>query len=133
MDPIKVLIIDQETEFAAILTNHLNSWGFATLAVADGEEALGVMEQAVPEVVVLGIEARETEGFRTLDWIKARHPTVQVILFAGKGAALSAVNGIRHGAFDVLSLPIELGVLCETIRRAHHNPINAPSPFSPER
>jgi DNA-binding NtrC family response regulator len=83
-------------------------------------------------VVVLGIEARDKEGFRTLDWIKSRHPAVQVILFAGKGAALSAVNGIRHGAFDVLSLPIELGVLCETIRRAHRSPINASTPHVPE-
>jgi DNA-binding NtrC family response regulator len=73
--------------------------------------------------VVLGIEAGVAEGFHTLEWIKTHHPGVEVILLAGKGAAVSAVNGIQRGAFDVLSLPIELGVLCETIRRARRGSI----------
>ncbi|WP_448874542.1 response regulator [Desulfobulbus propionicus] len=127
MEPIKVLIIDREVEFASILTNHLNSWGFATSAAASGEEALAIMDQNFPEVVVLGIEAGVAEGFHTLEWIKTHHPGVEVILLAGKGAAVSAVNGIQRGAFDVLSLPIELGVLCETIRRARRGSITPSS------
>lgn len=121
MDPIKVLIIDKETEFTSILTNHLSSWGFAATAAAGQDEVLVLMEQIDPEVVVLGIEASGQEDFQTLDWIRMAYPKVPIILLAGKGAALSVVSGVQRGAFDVLSLPIELGVLCEAIHRARRN------------
>lgn len=123
MQPIRVLIIDRESEFADILTDHLNSWGFAAASVNNAEEAIEIMGRMTFGVVVLGIEAQEQSGLQTLDWIRANHPATKVILLAGKGTALSALSGIQHGAFDVLSFPIELGVLCEAIRRAHrHNP-----------
>ena len=133
MEPIKVLIIDREPEFASILTHHLNSWGFAATAAAGEGEALEAMERIVPEVVVLGLEAREKEDFQTFEWIRTHFPAVQIILLAGKASALSVVNGIRRGAFDVLSLPIELGVLCETIRRAHHNRLKTSGSHPPNR
>ncbi|MDD2466557.1 MAG: response regulator [Desulfobulbus sp.] len=124
MDPIRVLIIDSEAEFAAILTNHLNSWGFAAFAAADDGETLEIMEQIGPEVVVLGIEAKGKEELHTLERIRANYPEVPLLLLAGKGAALTVISGIQRGAFDVLALPIELGVLCEAIHRARRNRIN---------
>ena len=123
MQPIRVLIIDQESEFADILTDHLNSWGFAANSVNNAQEAMEILGRMAFAVVVLGIEAQEQSGLQTLDWIRDNHPTTKVILLAGKGTALSALSGIQHGAFDVLSFPIELGVLCDAIRRAHrHSP-----------
>ena len=123
MQPIRVLIIDRESEFADILTDHLNSWGFAANSVNNAQEAMEIMARIAFGVVVLGIEAQEQRGVHLLDWIRDNHPTAKVILLAGKGTALSALSGIQHGAFDVLSFPLELGVLCEAIRRAHcHTP-----------
>lgn len=123
MQPIRVLIIDRESEFADILTDHLNSWGFAANSVNNGQEAMEMMGRITFGVVVLGIEAQEQGGLHLLDWIRDNHPGTKVILLAGKGTALSALSGIQHGAFDVLSFPIELGVLCDAIRRAHrHSP-----------
>lgn len=123
MQPIRVLIIDRESEFADILTDHLNSWGFAANSVNNAQEALEILGRIPFGVVVLGIEAQEPMALHLLDWIRVNHPATKVILLAGKGTALTALSGIQQGAFDVLSFPIELGVLCDAIRRAHrHNP-----------
>ena len=127
MQPIRVLIIDQESEFADILTNHLNSWGFAANSVNSTEEAMEIMARMSFGVAILGIEPQAQTGLHTLKWIHANHPTTKVILMAGKGTALSALSGIQQGAFDVLSFPIELGVLCEAIHRAHRHSPGAPN------
>ena len=124
MDPIKVLVIDREVDFSSILTTHLNSWGFSAIAASNDQEALDFLEQSAFAVAVVGIEAGTMEGFHTLDRIREHSPEVQIILLAGKNAALSTLSAMQRGAFEVLSLPIELGVLCNSIRRACRNPIN---------
>ena len=122
MKPIHVLIVAQENEFADVLKDHLNSWGFAANSAEGADEAMEMLGHTKYGVVVLGIENSEQAWLQTLDRIRESHPSTKVILLAGKGAALTALAGIRHGAFDVISHPIELGVLCEAIRRAHrHN------------
>jgi DNA-binding NtrC family response regulator len=122
MKPIHVLIVAQENEFADVLKDHLNSWGFAANSAEGADEAMEMLGHTNYGVVVLGIENNEQAWLQTLDRIRENHPSAKVILLAGKGAALTALAGIRHGAFDVISHPIELGVLCEAIRRAHrHN------------
>lgn len=120
MKPIHVLIVTQESEFADVLTDHLNSWGFAATS-AEGEEAVEMLGHTYCGVVVLGIDGTEQKWLQTLDRIRQQQPTAKVILLAGKGAAMTALAGIRHGAFDVITHPIELGVLCDTIRRAHRH------------
>lgn len=121
MQPIHVLIVAQENEFADVLTDHLNSWGFAATSAEGEEEAMEILGHTAYGVVVLGIESAEQKWLQMLDRIREHHPTTKVILLAGKGAALTALAGIRHGAFDVIAHPVELGVLCEAIRRAHRH------------
>ena len=121
MKPIHVLIITQESEFADVLKDHLNSWGFAANSAEGEEEAMEILGHTYYGVVVLGIDGTDQKWLQTLDRIRQQQPTCKVILLAGKGAAMTALAGIRHGAFDVISHPIELGVLCEAIRRAHRH------------
>jgi len=125
MKPIHVLIVAQEIEFADVLKDHLNSWGFAASSAEGTDEAMEMLGHASYGVVVLGIESAEQAWLQALDRIRESQPFAKVILLAGKGAALTALAGIRHGAFDVISHPIELGVLCEAIRRAHRHNMSA--------
>ncbi len=119
MQPISVLIIDQEMEFTSILTDRLNSWGFRAAAANSGEEALEIAETLHPNVAVLGLTARDNRGFALLRMIKDRLPALEVILLSGKKTTLAAINGIEQGAFDVLPQPVELGLLIDSIRKAY--------------
>jgi DNA-binding NtrC family response regulator len=121
MESIHVLVVDRESEFTDILTDHLNSWGFAAASAEGADEAMEMLGQTYYGVVVLGIEGKKKEWLQTLDRMREGYPATKVILLAGKGAALTALTGIQHGAFDVISHPLELGVLCEAIRRAHRH------------
>lgn len=116
--PIKVLIIDREPEFASILTERLHSWGFAASAAHGKEEALDALADFDPKVVVLGLQDKDSGGLELLSMIKAYNPAIEVLLLIGKGMAIAGMQGIERGAFDYIPQPIELGVLIGKIRKA---------------
>ena len=116
--PIKVLIIDREPEFASILTERLHSWGFAASAAHGKEEALDALADFDPKVVVLGLQDKDSGGLELLSMIKAFNPAIEVLLLIGKGMAIAGMQGIERGAFDYIPQPIELGVLINKIRKA---------------
>ena len=116
--PIKVLIIDREPEFASILTERLHSWGFAASAAHGKEEALDALADFVAKVVVLGLQDKDSGGLELLSMIKAFNPAIEVLLLIGKGMAIAGMQGIERGAFDYIPQPIELGVLIGKIRKA---------------
>ena len=118
MRTIKVLVIDDEPEFTSILTDRLNSWGFAAVGSNSQEETLEALAAFQPEVAVLGIKAGERKGLDALSMIKDANPAIEVILLTGKGTALAGMNGKERGAFDILAHPIELGILIDRIRKA---------------
>jgi len=116
--PIKVLIIDREPEFASILTERLQSWGFTASAAHGKEEALDALADFAPKVVVLGLQDKDSGGLELLSMIKAFNPAIEVLLLIGKGMAIAGMQGIERGAFDYIPQPIELGVLIGKIRKA---------------
>lgn len=115
---IKVLIVDNEPEFTSILTDRLSSWGFAATAVNSSDEVLEALSLFAPEVVVLGLDGKDSHALGPLHVIKAFDPAIEVILLAAKGMAIVGMEGLARGAFDCLPQPIELGVLIDKIRAA---------------
>jgi len=119
MQPIKVLIVDDEADFTEIVTDRLCSWGFAATAVSDGVEALEAILGKKPDVVVLSLRDPQGGGLETLRLIRDHAPGQAVLLLLGKGMAMIGMEGIRMGALDCLPQPLELGLLIKKIRQAH--------------
>ena len=118
MRNIRVLIIDEQQEFASLLSDRLNSWGFAAMSVTGPEEALESITSGRPEVVILGIKSGEKKGLEILSMIKTADPSIEVILLTARGGTAAGISGMEQGAFDVLAHPVELGVLIDRIRAA---------------
>lgn len=119
MQPIKVLIVDDEPDFTDIVTDRLRSWGFTVAMAANGPEALASIALQRPDVVVLSLQAGRSHGLETLRMIKDHDQGIEVLLLAGKGTVLAGMQGMGLGAFDCLPQPIELNLLIERIRAAH--------------
>jgi DNA-binding response OmpR family regulator len=119
MQPIKVLIVDDEPDFTDIVSDRLRSWGFAVTTASNGPEALASILQKRPDVVVLSLQAGNNHGLETLRMIKDHDQRIEVLLLSGKGTVLAGMHGMGLGAFDCLPQPIELSLLIEMIRAAH--------------
>ena len=66
-----VLVVDDSTDSAHVLTLLLRQQGYTALAVGSGSEARRVLEKILPAVVILDVMMPELDGLEVLQWIRA--------------------------------------------------------------
>lgn len=119
MNEIKVLLVDDEIEFAETLAERLRLRSFDVTVTSRAEEALGVLDSGLqPDVVLLDIKMPGIDGMDALREIKNRDPAIETILLTGHGAAESSIEGMRRGAFDYLMKPVDIADLISKIEQA---------------
>lgn len=111
-----VLIIDDEPGLRHTLTRLIRAAGFQVTAVADGKEALVVLEQPVFDLVYLDIHLPGINGLDILRAIRKESPQLPVILLTGNASLQSALEALRLGATDYLLKPIDPEVLVARTR-----------------
>jgi DNA-binding response OmpR family regulator len=121
-DAIRVLIVDDEEDFATALVERLRRRGFAADAVFAGRAALerltGTGTETSYDVAVLDLKMPGVDGLTTLREIKRTGLEVAVIVLTGHGTVSSGIDGMQIGAADFLQKPVDLEALCTAIRAA---------------
>lgn len=118
MEPAKILIVDDEEEFASTVAERLNLRGYQATAVFSANEALALIRTAAPDVVLLDLMMPGINGFETLRVIKEITPSIEVIILTGYGGIQGKLQGLEAGAFDYVMKPVDLGVLITKIELA---------------
>ena len=119
MKNILLLLVDDEDPFRQALSKRLAKRGLVADQAADGNECLSILKKKAMDVVVLDVKMPGTSGIEVLRQIKDNYPTVEVILLTGHATTADGVEGIKSGAFDYLSKPIELEHLFYKIIQAY--------------
>jgi signal transduction histidine kinase len=119
MENIRLLLVDDEEEFRSTITKRLKRRGIAAEQAGTGEECLSILEKTPMDVVVLDVKMPGMNGIETLHHIKKRYPKIEVIMLTGHATTRDGVDGIKTGAFDYLTKPIELEHLLGKIKQAH--------------
>ncbi len=118
MDPMKILLVDDEREFVTTLAERLELRNMKVTIAMNGEEALGLVENDPPQVVVLDVLMPGLGGLEVLEKIKAMDSRIQVILLTGHGATKDGIKGMQLGAFDYLIKPIDIDELIDKLNGA---------------
>ncbi len=119
MRKVRVLIVDDEIEFASTLAERLELRDFEAEAVTGADDAVARMHGASkPDVVVLDLKMPGIDGLATLTLLKREDPKVQAILLTGHGSTQAAIDGMQRGLFDYLMKPVDIGDLVQRIRNA---------------
>lgn len=119
MAPIPILVVDDERDFTEILAQRLGKRGYAVKTALDGATALKVLESDRSiEVVVLDIAMPGMNGIDTLKALKNVDPLLEIIMLTGQATVNTAVEAIKHGAFNYLSKPCEIDDLSTFIEEA---------------
>jgi len=119
METLRVLILDDEDDFRAALARRMTKRGIAVDEAASGEEGLDKLEQRPADVVILDVKMPGMGGAEALRRIKDRFPATEVIMLTGHASTQDGVEGIKAGAFDYLTKPIEFEHLLTKIKQAH--------------
>lgn len=122
---VRILIIDDEDGFRETLAKRLGKRGAVVNQAAGGTQGLDALEQEPVDVVLLDVRMPEMDGLSVLERIRQEHPNTEVILITGNVSAQDGVNGIKAGAFDYLTKPIDIEHLVGRIRRAFGKLIKA--------
>jgi DNA-binding NtrC family response regulator len=118
MSKAKVLLVDDEEEFAETLAMRLETRGLRVETACDGETALQKVKQQSFDAVLLDLAMPGIGGIETLRQIRQLSPEAQVILLTGRATVKTATEAMRLGAMDLLEKPTDIAELVEKISEA---------------
>jgi DNA-binding NtrC family response regulator len=118
LNSIKVLIVDDEEPFRRLLKNELSRKGFITDTAENGSVALYKIAASDYDVVLLDIVMPELDGLEFLRKLQTDPSSPTVIVLTGRATIDTAVEAMKHGAFDYLTKPYRLEELVIVINKA---------------
>jgi DNA-binding NtrC family response regulator len=119
MEEFTVLLVDDEVEFRDLLAKRLSKRKLSVLTAGEGTEALGLLASTPVDVVVLDVRMPGISGTDVLREIKARWPTIEVVMLTGHAQLDVALAGMALGAFDYLLKPVDLDALLYRLQDAY--------------
>jgi len=103
-----ILIVDDEKSICQSLGSILKDEGYEVLTAASGEEALKIIKEELPSLVILDIWLPGIDGIETLKMIKSQYPQIRVLMISGHGTIETAVKATKLGAFDFFEKPLSM-------------------------
>jgi DNA-binding NtrC family response regulator len=103
----KILVVDDEPAEREGLARLVGQWGYEVETAGSGEEALNLIESQHPAVVLTDLVLPEMDGLTLLQKLKETGRPPIVLLVTGHGTVETAVEAMRHGAFDYLTKPVD--------------------------
>ncbi|WIJ25739.1 sigma-54-dependent transcriptional regulator [Devosia sp. RR2S18] len=116
-EPI-ILIVDDEEMMRVALEQWLRLSGFTAHVATNATEALALLDDVRPHVVLTDVRMPGLSGMDLLRAVRERAIATEVILITGHGDVPMAVEAMRAGAFDFLQKPYVPEQLVKTLRRA---------------
>ena len=119
MEEFAVLLVDDEVDFRDLLAKRLGKRKLRVSTAGDGAEALRLLASTPVDVVVLDVRMPGMSGTDVLREIKAKWPTVEVVMLTGHAQLDVALAGMELGAFDYLLKPVDLDALLYRLQDAY--------------
>ncbi len=115
-----ILVVDDEADIRMVLSGILQDEGWLTREAHDADSAEAVVNAQPPGLVILDIwlEGSRLDGLQVLEWLKANHPNIPVVMISGHGNIETAVHAIKLGAYDFIEKPFKTDRLLLTVERA---------------
>jgi DNA-binding response OmpR family regulator/DNA-binding CsgD family transcriptional regulator len=113
-----VLIVDDDADTRAMLSDFAAAEGYVPEVTASGEEALRAIAARLPDLILLDAVMPELDGFETCRRIKAREggKHIPVIFMTGLTETEHVVQGLSAGGVDYVTKPLVLDELAARIR-----------------
>ena len=114
----RILIVDDEANARAALSEILHDEGYATETAADGFKALGKLEEFQPDVILTDLKMPGLDGLAFMEKARAASPLAVFVVMTAFGTISSAVSAIKLGAENYLTKPLDFEALSAVVERA---------------
>jgi DNA-binding response OmpR family regulator len=125
----RVLIVDGDENLLALDRLALSKHGFEVETATSASEALGMMGDRLPDLVVLDVVLPDLSGWELLRRVRASSDEVAVMLLTGRDSDVDKVRGLDLGADDYLTKPFSLqefeARVRALLRRTRRSPVSS--------
>jgi two-component system NtrC family response regulator len=115
----KVLVVEDDRPLRELLQMELTRSGYKVEVAMDGVEGLQKYREENFNVVLLDVKMPGMDGIEVLRQMRSETIIPEVIMFTGHGSIETAVECIKHGAYDYLTKPVKLDELEMVIDKAY--------------
>jgi len=114
----KILIVEDDGDILELITFNLQKEGYQTTGVTSGEDALQLIEDKSPHLIILDLMLPGVDGLEVCRQIKRDDNTrdISIIMLTAKGEEADIVTGLELGADDYITKPFSPRVLVARIR-----------------
>ncbi len=113
-----VLVVEDEDALATLLQYNLDKEGYEVALAQDGEEALMMVDERLPDLVVLDWMLPKVSGIEVCRRLRSRAETrnIPIILLTARGEETDRIRGLDTGADDYVVKPFSMSELTARIR-----------------
>lgn len=112
---IHILLVDDEPLYLRLLKVNLESEGYEIVSARNGEEALEMVSQEIPDLIIMDVMMPKLDGIATCNRIR-QFSNVPIILLTALGDEQDRVNGLNIGADDYVVKPFSATELVARVR-----------------
>jgi DNA-binding NtrC family response regulator len=113
-----ILLIDDDAEIRYSLDRVLSQEGHAVISANSGEKGIETAREKNPNLIFLDNRMEGISGIETLQHLRTAAPNSMVILMTAYGTSQTAIEAMKHGAFDYVLKPFDLVKLKELVTKA---------------
>lgn len=121
MSEFSILIVDDEEAQRKAIAGFLRKQGFTVAEAPNGTTAVRHVDGNPVDLLLTDFRMPDMTGLEVLDRVRAINPDIPVVVLTAYGSIETAVDIMKHGAFDYLQKPVELEELLLIIRRAREH------------
>jgi len=118
LEKTTVLVADDDDSLRMVVEHTLAEEGYEVISATDGSEALKLLKEHLPDLVVADVKMPGLSGIDLLKHIKSLPAGPQVVLVTAYGSIKDAVDAMKMGAFEYVTKPFERDELKVVVARA---------------
>ena len=122
----KILIVEDEPHMVAGLRDNFEFEGFQVITALDGVEGLDRALKESPDLVVLDVMMPRMSGLEVCKQLKAKRPSVPIIMLTARGQEVDKVVGLELGADDYVTKPFSIRELLARVKAVLRRSQNVP-------
>src|SRR5213082_328670 len=112
-----ILVVDDERQITRVLKTALSSRGYSIRTATDGDEALHIMQDWSPDIVITDLRMPNMDGLELCKTIRAKSQ-IPIIVLSVKGEEAIKVEALDAGADDYVTKPFSVNELLARVRAA---------------
>src|SRR5436190_729274 len=114
----RILIVEDEITIQQVLSFFLQRNGFETLVASNGQEAMQIIPEFNPQLVILDLIMQPGSGWDVLHWMRLQHltPRIPVLVISALVHLSEQVQGFEEGAIEYLTKPTQPSIIVERVR-----------------